>query len=448
MSRGTILIIDDEDDLRALYGRVLELENYTVFKAEGPVMAFKILENKPVDVIISDVRLEVADGLELIPEYKKRKPFTEIIMLTAYGNIPDGVRSIKSGAFDYLTKGDDNARLIPVVGKAMEKARISRNLFCLEEEASASDFSKIIGESPALKEAIMLAKKVAPSDAGILLTGETGTGKDVFARAIHEASSRSKSAFLALNCSALGKDVLESEMFGHAKGAFTGAVADKKGFFEAASGGTLFLDEVGEMSPELQAKLLRVLETGSYFKLGSTREQQADVRVIAATNRDLLKESEKGNFRLDLYYRLSIFSIHLPPLNAREGDLDLLAAYFCRSAAIRMKKQEPSISTGFSRCIKAHYWKGNLRELRNIMERAVILCEGDTLTEDLLPSDFLPGERPESGLRPDAAIDLQTLERDHIANMLRFTGGNKTKTADILGISIATLYRKIQEYML
>ncbi len=444
--RGSILVVDDEDELRNLMVKVLELENYTVYGAADPTQAWKLLEDKEIDVIVSDVRLEVANGIELIPEYKKRSPFSEIIMLTAYGNIPDGVDSIKRGAFDYLTKGDDNVRIIPVVEKALEKSQISRKLFRVEAEEPERGFDSILGESEAIKQAVRLARKVATSDLSVLLTGETGTGKEVFAGAIHEASPRSRKPFYAINCSALGKELLESELFGHVKGAFTGANADKTGFFEAAKGGTLFLDEIGEMSLDLQAKLLRVLETGNFYKVGSTKEQKSDVRIIAATNRDLPEESDKGNFRLDLFYRLSTFVIELPPLNKREGDVELLARHFVEAAARRMGMPVPNLSQALLERLKTHEWKGNLRELKNSMERALILNDGETIGEEVLPSEIRNRESSPVLLRPNAAVDLASIERDHIANMLAFTGGNKTRTAEILGIGVATLYRKIQEY--
>jgi len=426
--------------------KVLQLEDFTVYTASTPQQAFHILDNKEIEVVISDVRLEVANGLDLIPEYKQKRPFAEIIMLTAYGNIPDGVNAIKRGAFDYLTKGDDNVRIVPVVENALEKARISSRIFQIEDDLPLGGFDAVIGESQTLKSAIKLATRVAGADLSVLLTGETGTGKEVFANAIHQASKRKNKAFMALNCSALGKELLESELFGHVKGSFTGAATDKSGFFEAASGGTLFLDEIGEMSLDLQAKLLRVLETSMYYMVGSTKEKKADVRIIAATNRDLLKESENGGFRLDLYYRLSTFVVELPPLNQRGDDVIILAKYFVKQAANRMSMPLPSLSKSLLGALKRHAWKGNLRELKNVMERALILCDGHEINEDLLPADFHSAEQGAVLVRPNAAVDLASIERDHIVNMLAFTKGNKTKTAEILGIGIATLYRKIQEY--
>ncbi len=446
MKKGTLLIIDDEEDLRMLIARVLELEEYKVYTASNPTEALKMLEQLPIEVIVSDVRLEVANGVELIPEYKKRKPFAEIIMLTAYGNIPDGVNSIKAGAFEYLTKGDDNFRIVSVVDQALQKSRLSTRVFQVDS-AEKGGFESIVGSSKALEDAKNLARRVAQSDASVLLTGETGTGKEVFASAIHAASKRSKAPYLAINCSALSKEILESELFGHVKGAFTGAALDKKGFFEEANKGTLFLDEIGEMPLELQAKLLRVLETGLFFKVGSTKELKSDVRIVAATNRNLLEESEKGNFRLDLYYRLSTFTIHLPPLRERGDDILILAEHFANMAASKMGTAKPRFSRDLELFIQSHYWKGNLRELKNVMERAVILADSGELGLELLPQEFQKSTgSTDTGLRPNLAIDLQSLERDHIANMLQFTGGNKTKTAEILGIGVATLYRKIQEY--
>lgn len=447
-SRGCILIIDDEDDLRNLMAKVLELEDFEVYTASTPAQAFHFFDNKEIEVVISDVRLEVANGIDLIPEYKQKKPFAEIIMLTAYGKIADGVSAIKRGAFDYLTKGDDNLRIVPVVEKALEKSRLSSQLFKLGTDTPVNGFDTVIGESSALKTAIKLATRVAGSDLSVLLSGETGTGKEVFAQAIHQASKRNKKAFMALNCSALGKDLLESELFGHVKGAFTGAGADKIGFFEAASGGTLFLDEIGEMSMDLQSKLLRVLETSMYYMVGSTREKKANVRIITASNRDLLFEAEQGRFRLDLYYRLSTFVVELPPLNKRGDDVIILAEYFIKQAASRMGMSVPKLELSLKNKLKQHAWKGNLRELKNVMERALILCDGKEIGEELLSAEFHGTQGGSSLTRPNALVNLASIEKDHIANMLIFTGGNKTKTAEILGIGIATLYRKIQEYQL
>lgn len=446
---ANILVLDDEDDLRELLARVLELEDYNVFKASNPVQARKILSDHQVEVFISDVKLQNESGLDFIAEWKRISPFTEIIMLTAYGNIPDGVGSIKSGAFDYLTKGDDNNKIIPVVARAVEKARIARQIFSLGQQDDAhASFENIIGNSGALKKAVDMARKVAPADSSVLLIGDTGTGKEVFAQAIHEASPRSKAPFVAINCSAIGKEILESELFGHIKGSFTGAMQDKTGFFETAKGGSLFLDEIGEMSLDLQSKLLRVLESGTYYRVGSTKEQKSDVRIIAATNKNLEEEAVKGNFRLDLYYRLGVFTIELPTLAERQDDIKPLAVFFAAKAAAKMGKTIPEIGSDFIDALRKHHWKGNLRELRNVMEHATILCEGGRLQLEHLPQSFDSNATVPAIRGKQTPIDLESLEKDHIGNMLQYTGGNKTRTAEILGISLATLYRKINEYQL
>lgn len=328
---GKVLIIDDEKQILGLLSRIIGLEGYDVFQASTCRAGLKQLEQQTPEVILCDVCLPDGSGVELVRELKKLRPHSEVILLTAHGNIPDGVQAIKNGAFDYITKGDDNNKILPLIAKAMEKATTAYR----QEKAAASpvgrqySFDTIVGKSPAIQEAIALARKVAQTDVPVLLTGETGTGKEVFAQSIHQHSSRSGKAFVAINCSSFSRDLLESEMFGHKAGAFTGALKETKGLFEEADNGTIFLDEIGEMAFDLQAKLLRILETGEFIKIGDTRPVKVNVRVIAATNRDLSKEIAEGHFREDLFYRLSVFQIHLPPLRERSEDIPLhVKAYF------------------------------------------------------------------------------------------------------------------------
>ncbi|MEK7255297.1 MAG: sigma 54-interacting transcriptional regulator, partial [Bacteroidota bacterium] len=304
-------------------------------------------------------------------------------------------------------------------------------------------FENIVGKSKPMQQAVELAKKVAATDTTVLLTGETGTGKEVFAQAIHYESRRKGKPFVAINCSALGREILESEMFGHKSGSFTGATRDKQGLFEEADGGTIFLDELGEMDLSLQAKLLRVLETGAFLKVGETKETKVDVRVVAATNRDLRQECEKGNFRLDLFYRLSVFSIRLPNLRERQGDIPLLAEHFIRILTTKMNRKLLRMDEAFQKALISHPWKGNIRELKNVIERAVILASGDELTLDCLPFDFSISS---SGSEPVDTMKLAEMEKMHIRKVLAFSKGNKTKTAEMLGIGLATLYRKLEEY--
>jgi len=440
-----LLLIDDEVKLRSLLARILSLEHYQVTEAGTAREALRLLEKDDFPVILCDVKLPDANGVELIPQLKKIRPASEVILLTAYGTIPGGVKAIQQGAFDYLTKGDDNDRILPVVSRAAEKALLQRRIRQLEEKVGQKyRFDNMLGHSPALLQAVDLAKKVAQTDTTVLLTGETGTGKEVFAQAIHQESPRRSKSFVAVNCSALGREILESELFGHKAGAFTGAVRDKKGLFEEAHEGALFLDEIGEMPLELQAKLLRVLETGEFMRVGDTKTIRTDVRIIAATNRDLLAESQDGHFRSDLFYRLSVFRIHLPALRDRKEDIPVLAGWFARFFADKMNRQAPELTPDFLEKLLRYSWKGNIRELKNVIERAVILASGQ-LTVDLLPAEILfanRSETPESG----SSFDLSLSEKMLIQKALHHTKGNKTEAARLLNIGLTTLYRKIEEY--
>ncbi len=305
---NTVLIIDDEAKIRSLLSRIISLEGFEVFEAGNLKSALKRLEISDIDIVLCDVKLPDGNGVEFSKTVKDKFPAVEIILLTAFGNIPDGVMAIKNGAFDYITKGDDNTKILPLLYKAAEKVALNKRVLQLEKQLdSKQSFKSIIGKSVEITNAVSSAQKVAVTDATVLLTGETGTGKEVFAQAIHHASKRSKYNFIAVNCSAFGKELLENELFGHKAGAFTGALKDSKGIFEEANLGTVFLDEIGEMPLDLQAKLLRVLESGEFLKVGDSKPTKTDVRIIAATNRDLETEIETGNFREDLYYRINIF---------------------------------------------------------------------------------------------------------------------------------------------
>ncbi|WP_212000493.1 sigma-54 dependent transcriptional regulator [Chitinophaga sp. HK235] len=440
--KGHILIIDDEDQLRKLLSRLLALEGYTMHEAGNIRSAMKILEKEEISVVLSDVKLPDGNGVELVPTIRTRFPQVETIVLTAYGNIADGVQAIKNGAFDYITKGDDNNRILPLVSKAMDKARLQFRIRDLEKKiAGKYNFDNILGSSPEIMSAIELARKVAPSDMTVLLLGETGSGKEVFAHAIHEGSNRRQQPFVAVNCSAIGKDILESELFGHVAGAFTGAVKDKKGFFEEARGGTIFLDEMGEMPVELQAKLLRVLEAQEFYKVGEPKAIKTDVRVIAATNRNLEQEIAAGHFREDLFYRLSVFQISLPSLNNRKKDIPLLATWFIQQFAPKMNKRLTGMSPAFLQALQQHSWKGNIRELRNVIERAAILTDTDILDVSSLPFDFQQGKDDNA-----SSLRLADMERSHIIKVLGQVKGNKTRAAELLDIGLTTLYNKIKEY--
>ena len=442
-----ILVVDDEVQIRTLLSRMLELEGYEVCQAGDCRTALKQLEFQSPDVVLCDVFLPDGNGVDLVSSVKKTAPNVEIILLTAHGNIPDGVQAIKNGAFDYITKGDDNNKIIPLVSRAVEKARMNVRLEKLEKKVGQTySFDSVLGDSKALKDAVSLARKVSGTDVPVLLTGETGTGKEVFAQAIHYNSKRAGQNFVAVNCSSFSKELLESEMFGHKAGSFTGALKDKKGLFEEASNGTIFLDEIGEMAFELQAKLLRILETGEYIKIGDTKPTRVNVRIIAATNRNLPEEIAAGRFREDLFYRLSVFQIHLPPLRERAGDVRLLAKAFVKNFSARLARPVTDITPAFLEALEQQPWKGNIRELRNVIERSLIVSEGERLDVADLPLDIQNAHYEQSDETSPDSFELSAMERRHITRVLEYTKGNKTEAARLLKIGLTTLYRKIEEY--
>lgn len=436
---ANLLIIDDEPQLRNMLRRLFEGEGYDVVAAENGAQAMAKLKAHRFHVVLCDVKLPDANGVELTQAIKSQQPDAEVIVLTAFGTIHDAVRAVQNGAFQYLVKGDDNAKLVPATAQALAKAQQQH---ADKKPIEAQGFDVVTGRSPAIQQAIDLARKVAPMDTAVLLNGATGTGKEVFANAIHAASARSTKPFLAVNCSALSRELLDSELFGHMAGAFTGAAKDKKGLIEAAKGGTLFLDEIGELSPELQAKLLRVLETGDYLRVGDTKPMKADVRLITATHRDLVKEVEQGTFRQDLYYRLAAFIIRLPALVERKGDIPLLGQEFIARYAARMKKPITGMDDAVKERLLAYTWPGHVRELRNVIERACILCDGPLLDLASLPLELQAAVAPTA----PAGYDLESVEREHIRRVLVQTGGNKTLAAELLGIGLTTLYAKVKRY--
>ncbi len=445
MNKGKIFLIDDEEKLRSLMNRIISLEGFTVVEANNLKQAEKLLEKEQPEVILCDVKLPDGNGVDFVSKIKTTYPGIEIILLTAYGNIPDGVQAIKNGAFDYLVKGDDNEKKIPLLNRAMEKVQLRKRVQQLERQVGKQySFENILGSSPVIQEVIKMAKKVAPADTTVLLLGETGTGKEVFAQAIHHGSKRNIQPFLAVNCSSFSKELLENEIFGHKAGAFTGASKDKKGLIEEANHGTLFLDEIGEMPMELQTKLLRVLETNEFLRVGDTKPVKVDVRIIAATNRDLKQEVENGKFREDLFYRLNVFSISLPPLRERKKDIPALADYFLNLFADKTNKKIIVIQPDVLKHLQLHDWKGNIRELKNAIERAVILEDSDQLTLSSLPFELqsLAEDQPASS----SPFSLAGMEKLHIQKVLHHTKGNKTRAAELLGIGLTTLYRKMEEY--
>jgi len=447
---GNILLIDDEEKLRSLLKRIISLEGFTVFEAGDLKAAAKVLERESIDVVLSDVKLPDGSGVTYAATIHSKYPGTEVILLTAYGNIPDGVQAMKNGAFDYITKGDDNEKILPLLSRAMEQVQLKKRVAQLEKQVGKRySFDNIIGSSFRIKEAIALAMKVAPTDATVLLLGETGTGKEVFAQAIHNGSKRTGQPFMPLNCSAFPKDLLESELFGHKAGAFTNAIKDKKGLIEEAHNGTLFLDEIGEMHIDLQSKLLRVLENSEFIKIGDTKPTRVNVRIIAATNRSLQQDVDAGKFREDLFYRLNVFTITLPSLNERKEDIPALASHYLSLFAAKTNSRLTGMSPDFLQHLQHHSWKGNIRELKNVIERAVILSEGTELSTDNLPLEFQQSSsNSDSSNATLSAFSLASMEKLHIQRVLNHTRGNKTEAARLLNIGLTTLYRKIEEYHL
>ena len=440
-----ILIIDDEDKLRSLLARIVKSEGFDVLEAADLKSGFKKLEQNDIDVVLCDVKLPDGNGVDFAQKIKTAFPLTEVILLTAYGKISDGVQAMKNGAFDYIVKGDDNDKIIPLLYKALEKVQLQKKVKQLEKRISDKySFDTIIGKSKGLEQVIDLAQKVSKTDSTVLLTGETGAGKEVFAQAIHENSNRVGKSFVALNCSTFSKEILESELFGHKQGAFTGAIKDKKGFIEEANGGTLFLDEIGEMPLELQAKLLRVIETNEYIPVGDTTSKKSNFRLIAATNRNLKIESEEHRFRLDLYFRLNIFEINIPPLRERVKDIESLTSYFVEQFSNIGNRKTITIDSDFLNKLLTYKWPGNVRELKNVIERSVILMNGTVLTSQVLPYEIQ--HQMNTANKTLSAFSMQSIEKLHIQKVLNYSKGNKAETARLLEIGVATLYRKLDEY--
>lgn len=454
----SILIVEDEANLRGLLAKILSLEGFTIFEAADVATGKDILKNELIHLVVTDVMLPDSNGIDFTKFIRNEYQLIEVIVLTAFGNVKDGVQAMKLGAFDYITKGDGDEKLPLIATKAMEKAILNRQVLELEYKLDAkSSFGKIIGNSKAIQRMIDLAKKVAVTDTTVLLLGETGTGKELLAEAIHLASRRRKGPFITINCAAIPKDLQESELFGHKKGAFTGASVDKKGYLEVADRGTIFLDELGEMSPDLQAKLLRALENRIINRVGDTEPIPVDIRVIAATNKNLIDNEDNG-FRRDLYYRLSTFTIELPPLRERKEDISLLALRFLKEMVEKTNREITSIDSKFIQHLEDYDWPGNIRELRNVMERAIILTDGVELTSNTLPDEILKDQSGsivaehdyynENGNEEEINIDLKSVEQEHIMRVLNMVKGNKSEAAKKLDIGLATLYRKLKEYNL
>jgi len=448
-----ILIVEDKKSMREMLALILKKAGYDVDEACSAEKALEKLEKRRYLLLLSDLFLPGKDGIELLKRAKKIDPYLPVIMITAYGTIERAVEAMKEGAYDFLSKPVDPDYLVLLVNRALEQERIFReNILLKEEFAQKYGFPQIVGEDPKIKEVSKKAQKVAQTNSTVLLLGESGTGKELFARAIHQLSPRRDYPFITFNCASVPETLIENELFGHERGAYTGATSRKLGKLELAHKGTFFLDEIGDLSFSLQAKLLRVLEEKAFERIGGTSTIEVDVRFILATNKDLKKEVEEGRFREDLYFRISVFPIVLPPLRERKGDIPLLANYFLNKFSIEMRKRGLKLSSNAIKKLMNYSWPGNVRELQNCIERAVILCEGKEILPEhiILPEDEIQFQEKLnfylSGTLKEAVEKAKILvEKEKIRRTLKETAGDKKKTAELLDISYKTLLNKIKE---
>jgi two-component system response regulator HydG len=444
-----ILIVDDEATHLRMLETVLEAENYETATAADGQSAIKAVEEGFYDLILMDIRMARMGGMEALEKIKTLNPEIPIIMMTAYSSVATAVQAMKSGAYDYLTKPLDIDELILLVAKALQHTRLEKeNLFLREQLGNRFDFSNIIGRSKALQDMLETVALVAPTDATVLIQGESGTGKELIANAIHHNSPRSGQPLIKINCAALPETLLESELFGHEKGAYTGATAARKGRFQLAHKGAIFLDEIAEMPLALQSKILRVVQEREFEPIGSSKTIKVDTRIIAATNRDLQAEIQAGRFREDLYYRINVVSIMAPSLRDRRDDVPLLADYFLKLYSEKNKKSINGFSPRAMDLLMRYDWPGNIRELENAVERAVIMTRGNLIAPEELPGNLrgpdIDSEMEAIGLPVQGS--LKQAEKEIILNTLKDTGGNRTHTAKILGISRRTLQLKLKEY--
>jgi len=444
-----ILVVDDESAHRQMIKAVLSAEGYEIKEAVNGDEAVKAVEEQFHDLILMDIRMPKLGGIEALQKIKDMSPGIPIIIMTAYASVNTAIEALKSGAYDYLTKPLDIEELKILVAKALQFQKLEQeNIYLKEQLNDRFDFSKIIGRSNAMKQLFETMALVAPSEATVLIVGESGTGKELIANAIHQNSARAKRPFIKVNCAALPETLLESELFGHEKGAFTGAVSRKRGRFELAHQSSMFLDEIGEMAPTTQAKILRVLQEREFEPLGGTHTIQVDTRIVAATNKQLDQEIKAGRFREDLFYRLNVVSLEVPPLRDRGDDVALLADFFLQKYTAKNRKLIKGITPRAMDLLMRHEWPGNVRELENIVERAVIMARGEMITPMEFPENLkaLDHELKEARIDMAAGRSLKEVEKEMILRTLEETGGNRTHAADILGISRRTLQLKLKEY--
>jgi len=447
MQNAKILIVDDEKVTLKNLEYIMKKEGYEVVGTQSGAHALKLLEEQPFDVVLTDLKMEKVDGLQVLKRCRELYPDAEVIMITGYATLESAVQTMKHGAFYYVAKPFKLDEVRKVVKEAIEKVRLKKENRQLREHIDKFEGkAKIITEDANMQKLLNTALQIAPTDCNIIVTGESGTGKELFARHIHACSQRSEGPFFAINCGAFTEELLSNELFGHEKGAFTGATTLKKGLIEMASGGTLFLDEITEMPPSMQVKLLRVIQEREVLRLGATEPVKVDVRLIAATNRDIQEAIKSGNFRQDLYFRLNVVSLHIPPLSERKDDIPLLSYFFLKKYATLMKKDVTEISQDVLALLMSYDFPGNVRELENIIERGVALANGNTIEVLHLPEDLkelsIRVFRKKEGKIPS----LEEQEKAYIKWVLREVGENKTLAARILGIDRVSLWRKLKKY--
>lgn len=443
-----ILLVDDEKSVRMTLAVLLQKMGYRVQESPNGAEAIEKLKSQFFDLVMTDLKMEPVDGIEVLKKAKEINPSTEVLVMTAYSTVESGVEAIKLGAYDYIQKPFEKDELLIIVGKALERKKLLNEVEHLQDELKEKyRFENIIGCSKEMFEVLSLVSKVSKTDSTILISGESGTGKELIAKAIHINSKRKHRSFVTINCGAIPENLQESELFGHVRGAFTGAIRDKRGLFQDADGGTLFLDEIGETSLSTQVKLLRFLQDGEIRRVGDNESLCVDVRLIAATNKELSKLIEEGKFREDLYYRLNVIPIHIPPIRKRKDDIPLLINHFLKRYAEREHKNVISISPEAIKTLTGYHWPGNVRELENIIERAIILTSKNTI----LPEDFPPIIRETHRRTQDVEVDLEEktleeVEKHHILKTLEKFTWNQKQASEILGISTTTLWRKLKSY--
>jgi DNA-binding NtrC family response regulator len=450
----TLLVVEDRGSMAEMLQETLEAEGYKVISARDGVEGIRRLKEGKIDLVLSDLKLPGTDGIEILKASREENHLIPVIIMTAYGSVETAVAAMKAGAFDFITKPFDTDHLLLLIKRALETRQLMKENILLKEEFAAKfGMPRIIGKSENIINVAQIVQRVAPTKTTVLLIGESGTGKELFARAIHNLSGRKHFPFVPINCAAIPRDLLESELFGHEKGSFTGAEARKLGKFELADKGTVFLDEIGDMDLTIQSKLLRAIEEGEIERVGAVRSVKVDVRIVAASNKDLEKAVEEKKFREDLYYRLNVFPIRIPPLRERREDIPLLVDHFINKYCMEMATTGKNISKEALETLIHYRWKGNIRELENAIERAVILCDGDMITNEHVVIDKQYGlrsaEEPPSGEGPLETVAREALRRaetQRISSALKETKGNKTRAAELLRVSYKTLLTKIKDY--